>query len=230
MEKTEKTAKAKRTREHILATALRLFEEKGYQETTLREIAKSADVSLGLTYRYFASKDELVLALYERLSDETVEQSKSLDGGTMASRFGITLNRCLDGLTPHRNALGSLFSVGLNATSELSVLGSRSSGVRRVMWGLYRDVASGASDAPKSTQVDSIATILYASHLLTILFWLQDQSEDQRRTRDLIKFAEGLLKRMRPIMGLPMFTRSMRELGQIIGPMFGPGENLPSGS
>ena len=67
---TRLTAKGERTREHILNHALRLFIDRGYDETTMRDIAAAADCSLGLTYRYFARKEDLVLALYRRLAEE----------------------------------------------------------------------------------------------------------------------------------------------------------------
>lgn len=218
----EMTAKARQTRELILGTALRLFAEKGYEETTLREIAREAGVSLGLSYRYFASKEDLVLAMYERLSDEAAAQSQKVQKGSLAMRFGRMLDYCLDGLAPHRNAMSSLFSVGLNAKSEMAVLGERASTTRNVMWGLYREIAAGATDAPKGRQLDQIATILYTIHLLMMLFWLQDMSENQSRTRALVKFAEGLLRKARPFMGLPIFANSVAELSNIIGPMFSP--------
>ena len=65
------SGKALQTRQHILDTALNLFASQGYQKTTLREIATRAGVSLGLAYRYFARKEELVAALYEQLTVET---------------------------------------------------------------------------------------------------------------------------------------------------------------
>src|ERR671920_2372972 len=51
------TPKALRTRERILEAALRLFAERGYEATTMRDVAREAGASLGLAYRYFASKE-----------------------------------------------------------------------------------------------------------------------------------------------------------------------------
>lgn len=51
-------------RDRILAAALDLFEEHGFDATAVPEIAKRAGVATGSIYRYFASKDELVNALY----------------------------------------------------------------------------------------------------------------------------------------------------------------------
>src|SRR4030095_11242796 len=48
-------SKGERTRSHILATALRLFREHGYEETSMRRIAEVAGVSTGNAYHYFES-------------------------------------------------------------------------------------------------------------------------------------------------------------------------------
>ena len=57
------TPKAERTRERIFAAALSLFSEKGYERASMPDVAKSAGGRLGLAYRYFACKEELVLEL-----------------------------------------------------------------------------------------------------------------------------------------------------------------------
>lgn len=50
-----------RTRHALIAGALRLFLEKGYEQTTVSEIAMAADVSTRTFFSYFASKEEVVL-------------------------------------------------------------------------------------------------------------------------------------------------------------------------
>ncbi len=53
------------TRQKILASALEMYTSKGYQKTTVDEIAKNAGVSVGVAYRYFKNKKELLLAALE---------------------------------------------------------------------------------------------------------------------------------------------------------------------
>lgn len=50
-----------KTRNLIQEHALRLFLEQGYEETTVEQVAQAADVSLSTIFRYFPTKEDLVL-------------------------------------------------------------------------------------------------------------------------------------------------------------------------
>src|SRR5436305_1705140 len=52
--------KKQQTRETIVRVALELFAERGYDETTLAEVAEAADVSPRTIFSYFDSKEEIL--------------------------------------------------------------------------------------------------------------------------------------------------------------------------
>src|SRR5215472_7185921 len=52
-------------REQIIAAGLACFARSGYHATTMADVAGQAGVSKGTPYLYFASKEELFLALHE---------------------------------------------------------------------------------------------------------------------------------------------------------------------
>lgn len=52
--------KRQQTRQALISAAMRLFADKGYEETTVAEIAAAAGVSTMTFFNYFASKDEVL--------------------------------------------------------------------------------------------------------------------------------------------------------------------------
>jgi AcrR family transcriptional regulator len=59
--------KKRQTRNALIASALALFHDRGYERTTTEEIAAAVDVSQRTLFRYFANKDEIVLAVLEEI-------------------------------------------------------------------------------------------------------------------------------------------------------------------
>ncbi|MGA7722469.1 MAG: TetR/AcrR family transcriptional regulator [Ignavibacteriaceae bacterium] len=59
-----------KTRENILNSALKLFAEKGFNGTSINDIANAANISKGLAYNYFESKQKLIEAIFEELMKE----------------------------------------------------------------------------------------------------------------------------------------------------------------
>ena len=52
--------KRQQTRQALISVAIRLFAEKGYDQTTVAEITAAAGVSTKTFFNYFASKDEVL--------------------------------------------------------------------------------------------------------------------------------------------------------------------------
>ena len=60
------TADAKKaTRERILEVAQRLFQDNGFEATTIRDIAAEVGMATGTLFNYFASKEEVAVTLAE---------------------------------------------------------------------------------------------------------------------------------------------------------------------
>lgn len=59
-----KDSKARQTREKLLNASLKLIKEKGYHNTTVRDICSAANVSIGTFYSYFPTKNDLFFSIY----------------------------------------------------------------------------------------------------------------------------------------------------------------------
>ena len=73
------TKEPKVRKQEILDTALTLFGEKGYEKTSIADIAKAIGVAQGLCYRYFPSKEALFDSAIEQYADMPATQFFSLE-------------------------------------------------------------------------------------------------------------------------------------------------------
>lgn len=61
-------------KQEIVEVALELFSEKGYENTTIQDIADRMKVATGLCYRYFKSKQEIFAATSDYYAKQIVEE------------------------------------------------------------------------------------------------------------------------------------------------------------
>lgn len=220
MTTAELTPKAQQTRQHILDTALALFESQGYEATTMREIATAADCSLGLTYRYFARKEELVLAVYWRMAAETSRQIEGMRDETIAERFFQLMVIRLEQAARYREAFRALFGVAMNPGSGINILGENAAGMRDRVWQDFAKLVTEASDRPHESLIADVATMLYSLHFAVILFWLYDRHPEQHTTRDLLLFLRDTLKMLRQMLPVPMVRKSIVRMASIFERIF----------
>ncbi|GER90088.1 TetR family transcriptional regulator [Dictyobacter vulcani] len=218
---SKRTPKGEQTRQRILQCALGLFSSRGYEETTMREIAAEAGYSPGLTYKYFASKEELVLELYQTLCKDLDAFSRGLPSGPLAERFHLNVATGLEMMAPYREALSALFRTALNPRSRVGVFSKETADIRLHARETYLRVVRGAKDAPKESQSEDLATILYGVHLAMVLFWLIDESPQTWRAGLLLAFLRDMLKLLQPILWLPPVAQALSKLAAILGPLLG---------
>src|SRR5436190_23104698 len=73
--------KKQRTREAITQAALELFAERGYQATTLADIAEAADVSTRTIFAYFPSKEDILFCDHAAMRDALAQALAERPGG-----------------------------------------------------------------------------------------------------------------------------------------------------
>ena len=63
---TKRKRQAEQRRKQLIDTELGLFAEKGFENTTTKDIAEAAGLAQGLIYHYFGGKEELLFAAADR--------------------------------------------------------------------------------------------------------------------------------------------------------------------
>lgn len=175
------------TRERILDAALSLFRKKGFDGTTMREIARAAGMSLGAAYYYFETKEALVLAYYQRVQDqhERLVAEALEDLPRLEDRLERVFSLKLDLITPDRRFLGALFRFLGDPEHPASVLGPKTRQVRRQSIRTFARAVEPLRLDPRLHE--AVATVLLTAHLGLILHALYDPSKGLQRTRALLR-------------------------------------------
>ncbi len=214
MEPTGKTRKGEATRERILDAALDLFRTQGYAETTMRQIAQAADVAVGNAYYYFASKDQLILAFYERnhadhvaLLGDALETTKDF-----RERLRVLLRTKVDSAMPYRRLSTKLFTSAADPESPLSPFSPESAPLRAAAVALMAEVVDGSSLRVGKDLRDDLPELLWLYEMGVILYWVHDPSEGCERTYALIDRTVPIVERLIGIAKLPVVRPMVRDL------------------
>jgi len=200
------TSRAEDTRRKIYEAAMELFREKGFEETTMRDIAAKAGVALGGAYYYFSSKDAIVLAFYREMQ----ETSTPLVGGALTDkkqlkdRIRAVLDQRLTLLAPNRKFCAALFRHAPDGADPLSPFSEDSRLIRDAAIEQMRVALEGGDVKIPADLRPRLPYLLWLYQMALIMFWLYDRSPDQQRTQRLMEKSLGLLVNLLRISSLPL--------------------------
>lgn len=86
---TDALTKGERTRNRLMAAALRLLSKVGFHDLKTTEVAREAGVAAGVFYTYFKDKNEIVLAIFDAILEANTEAL--LGQSHKGSAFGTLL-------------------------------------------------------------------------------------------------------------------------------------------
>ncbi|HEV7767181.1 MAG TPA: TetR family transcriptional regulator [Thermoanaerobaculia bacterium] len=206
MRRVMATAKAEETRDRILDAALRLFRERGFEQTTMREVAIEAGVATGAAYYYYRSKEDLVMAFYLRTDDDAKEAFANVIASSkeLKKRVRGLLDVKFEQFTEHRSLLAALLKAGVDPRARLSPFGKETKEVRddNIEW-FARALDESDVNVPKDIAAD-LPRLLWMYHMGLMYFWIIDESPGQRRTRRLIDATLDLVIQLLKVSTLPL--------------------------
>ena len=187
-----------------------LFEERGYQATTMRLIAERAGVSLGSSYTYFPSKEHLILEFYRRLVHAQAEAAIPVLAASrdLEDRMRGTLQVLIAECEQVRRTAGSIAASVADPESPASPFGPASATLRAEGIAIWRSVVEG-SDAhlPADLRVD-LPELLWVGQMGVLYLWMTDRTPGRQATLDAIEEGVTLFARLLSLANLPMFRDS----------------------
>lgn len=204
--KTRPTPRAEDTRRRIYESALKLFREKGFEQTTMRDIAASAGVALGAAYYYFSAKEAIVLAFYQEMqesSQESILEAMSRHK-KLKDRIRRVLEKRLELLAPNRKFCDALFRHAPDTADPLSPFSAEARPIREQAIEQLRIALEGGDVKVAADLKPKLPYLLWLYEMAVILFWLYDRSPRQERTEKLVEKSLGLLINLLRLSGLPL--------------------------
>jgi len=209
------------TRQQILQIATDLFKHDGYNHTTLNQIADAANTTLDKVQALYSCKEQLVLDLYQTLALDTQQSIVHLAQGHIAQRYFEAMEIRIRQLQPHYAALAALFAHAMLPHNDITTQ-DISPGRRDPLYQAFIQLVETSTDAPNGDGgADNMAMLLYTFHFMILVFWIFDRTKDKQATHLLIDFMGDFFKVMRPMMVMPMFSKALTKLAQIMMLVFG---------
>jgi AcrR family transcriptional regulator len=176
---TRRERKQHATREGLLAAALSLFAERGYEHTTVDDIADRADVSRATVFNYFPRKEEFLLAWAERRRAIVSgllarEQSESVD---VFDRMRHAFMNLCDNLEADPASNQALTRAWFQAGGLLL---PGASDTATVFADTLRHAQSRGQLRP-GIDVDSAGRVLLDAYLGALVRWAADDDQDPAR-------------------------------------------------
>ena len=167
-------------RRRVVDAAIELAGDGGFDAVHMRDVAARADVALGTLYRYFPSKEYLLVSILrenvERLSDVLAENPPS--GRTPAARVRSVLHRAV-ALHPERTVIGAMVKALVPQDPAVGEL------VADVNDTMTRIITAAMHPGTPSAEDRSIARVLQQVWVASLIGWVSALHEKDRIIEDL---------------------------------------------
>ena|SRR5436190_10459298 len=204
--------KGDETRARILAAAMELFQQQGFDAATMRAIAAEAGVATGAAYYYFDSKDAIVMAFYEQAQNdlEPLLEAAIDTGRDLKTLLKTVIETKFHYFEPNRRLLGAL-AAHTDPAHSLSPFSPQTSKIRsRDMQFFTRLLERDRVRVPADLK-DHLPRILWMYQMGLILYWVFDRSPRQKRTGVLLEKSLPVVARLVQLAGLPLL-RPVRKM------------------
>lgn len=111
--KAQNQEKQEKTRQQILMAALEAFARRGYANTSVSYLAQKAGISKGLIYHYFASKEQVLLGIFDLLLETGEQIMAGWDGLNSREKLRYTIDQSIAFIEQQSGVMRFMFSLAL---------------------------------------------------------------------------------------------------------------------
>jgi len=215
-------AKSEETRALILDTALGLFRKKGFEETTMRDVASEAGVALGAAYYYYDSKHSIVMAFYGRAQREMEPEirSRMTRSTSLEKRLRTLIEVKFDYFLPNRELLGALASHA-DPHHPLSPFSEETREMREQEISYFSDVIEGSKQRVTSDLKPYMPRLLWLYQMGLLMFWVYDRSRNQKRTQLLFDKSLQIVVGLIRLSSFPLLKPIRKLIVELLEAIFG---------
>jgi AcrR family transcriptional regulator len=171
--------------ERILNAALVLFQAKGFESTTTKEIARKARIAEGTVFNYFRTKEEIALFFFEREVEQAinaVRQNRRLRRAPLEEKLFALLQSQLEFLEPHQRFIGAAFLEALRPGSQLS-FSTQAIALRSRYLSFVQELIGQSRKDRSPRPLDWwAAQAFWIYYIGALLYWLNDNSPGKQNT------------------------------------------------
>jgi AcrR family transcriptional regulator len=214
--------KSDETRARILESALVTFRERGFENSTMREIAASAGVAVGATYYYFDSKDAIVMAFYQRAQQEMAPSLDAIlsEAKTLEARLRGLIKHKFEYFQANRALLGAL-SAHIDPAHSLSPFSRETAAIREQDIAFFERAVEDSKVKLPSNIIPYLPRLLWLYQMGLLLFWVYDQSPRQGRTQILFDKTLKMVLLALQMARLPFLRPIHRLAGELLEMIYG---------
>ncbi|HEV7524924.1 MAG TPA: TetR family transcriptional regulator [Acidimicrobiia bacterium] len=157
-------------KERLIAAAVVLAGEGGYEAVQMRDVAARAEVALGTLYRHYASKDQLLLAAMAQqaviLRERLIQRPPT--GDTPAERVSDVLKRASRAL--ERSPLVTKAMLAAMSSSEPATIPLKSE-IDSTLRAIIGDVVDADGHCKTFAELDGIVRVLGSVWFAELTYW-----------------------------------------------------------
>jgi AcrR family transcriptional regulator len=172
--------------QRIVTAALGLFQTRGFEATTTREIARKARIAEGTVFNYFKTKEDIALYFFEREVDHAmavVRGNARLRKAPLDEKLFALVQSQFEYLAPYERFIGAALIEALKPASKLGPFSHRQQELRHRYLGFVQELVDESIPPKRLNALTWLAPhAFWIYYLGALLYWLHDASPGKQNT------------------------------------------------